>query len=291
MGAVAARLGDLPGALGDTRAFIRFIRDLHGLSLLGDGTSFYRPASRIADGGRVEPTRFLTEGAKTQKTPGGVRILSGARVNASPIGGAEYQALLAESLGDPESLSPVREAVEDGLSWGRVVTSRAAADDDEKPWFCPPRPLEERHFDALRGHLVHAVKAAEKKRSNDLSAELAAFHRRFVRLHPFRCGNQSLAMSVVNHFLRSAHGFGIPHLVLDHLALRLSPVAYERAFRIAVEAWLSRGSSVARYTELADKKRRVYAFVRALSAATTVDDAWSLARANPKDARLAFIAV
>jgi hypothetical protein len=97
-------------------------------------------------------------------------------------------------------------------------------------------------------------------------------------------------MSLVNAVLRTSHGAGIPHLVLDHLALQLSPDAYARAFGIAVASWLiANKSPVERHLELIARKARCFDFLRALGETTNHAAAVALVRARPNDARLAFI--
>ena len=81
----------------------------------------------------------------------------------------------------------------------------------------------------------------------------------------------------MNHVLRRLFDAGIPHLVLDHFALRLTPEAYERAFRRGVGAWLVRDeSSVRRWVELASRKRRAFALLEGIRAAASLDDARAL---------------
>ena len=295
MGAVSEKLSslghgprDLRDAL-DTTRFVGLLRELHVAALVGDGASFYLPASPIAGKGDVDPGQFLERATEIEDTPSGVRIVSGARVNAEPIGGDAYQRLLAAFSGDPESLATSRPLVDDGLPWGRIVTARADGDVGDAAWFCPPRPLEVRHFDSLRDDLVAALVAATADDRTRVVAALARFHQKFVRLHPFRCANQSLAMSFVNHALRRSHGAGIPHLVLDHLALRLSPAAYARVFAVAVEAWCVAGSAVERHAEFASRKRRAFAFLAELARAPSVDDARRFAAAHRDDACLVLL--
>jgi hypothetical protein len=103
-------------------------------------------------------------------------------------------------------------------------------------------------------------------------------------------GNQSVAMGLVNAVLRDAFGAGIPHLVLDHLALRLSLPAYEGAFARAVRCWLLVDESpVRRALELAGRRRRVFAFLEALRAARPEEIAGLIA-ARSADAELALLA-
>ncbi|HEX4477719.1 MAG TPA: hypothetical protein VH142_21665 [Polyangiaceae bacterium] len=295
MGAVSEKLSSLGRAprdlreSSDTPTFVALLRELHVAALVGDGASFYLPASPIAGKGAVEPGQLLERATELEDTPSGVRIVAGARVNAEPIGGDAYQRLLAAFSGDPESLATSRHFVDDGLSWGRIVTARADGDDRDAAWFFPPRPLEVRHFDSLRDDLRASLAAAAAGDRRRVVASLARFHQKFVRLHPFRCANQCLAMSFVNHVLRRSHGAGIPHLVLDHLALRLSPAAYAWVFAVAVDAWCVTGSAIERHAEFASKKRRAFAFLAELARVPTFDDARHFAAARSDDARLVLL--
>src|SRR5690606_37922556 len=119
-------------------------------------------------------------------------FLDGPRVNAKLVGGEAYAARLFASLGDEAALAP--RAVCDPIPWGEIVIARSERDAGFGPWFCPPRPITEAHLEAL----FDAWRAGD----------WAGFHWRFVRLHPFRCGNQSLAMGLVNARLP----VGLPHL-------------------------------------------------------------------------------
>jgi hypothetical protein len=282
--------GVLDAALAELPLFVRFLRELNAVTLLGgDGRSFYRPASPVVgkEGAALVPGALWTTPSVTEETNDGVRFVSGPRVSASLIGGARYQALLARSLGDEESLLSARELAEEGMSWGRVVTARADADPASAPWFCPPRPFGEGHFDAVRRALSAAREAAGSGRPAAVIRQAARVHWRLIRLHPFMSGNQSVAMGLVNGVLRAELGAGIPHLVLDHLALRLSLPAYEQAFARAVTAWLlPEANPVHRTLELALRRQRVFRFLEALRDANDDD---SVLRAHPDEAKLALL--
>jgi hypothetical protein len=292
MGDIAERVSDLRENP-PTSEFIRQLRELNALALVGAaGTSFYLPASPVAGKRSVEPGELWTAAAVVEpRESGPFRFVSGPRVNASLIGGAHYHALIAHALGDPEAAKPSRDFVDpSGLRWGRIVVARADHDDEARAWFCPPRPIDVAHFDALRAAFSDALGAAAGHDAEATLRSLALFHQRFVRLHPFRAANQCVAMSLVNHVLRRSHGAGIPHLVLDHLALRFSSDAYARAFASAVDGWLIAGKSpVERYMELIARKERCFAFLRELGNATDLDGARSLVAARSGDAQLALV--
>jgi hypothetical protein len=120
---------------------------------------------------------------------------------------------------------------------------------------------------------------------------LAAFHQQFVRLHPFHCGNQSLAMNLVNRVVSHALGAGMPHLFLDHLALRLSPDAYAQVFRRAAAAYVDPQPNLAvRYLRLASNRTRTFALLRQFEGVSTLEQASALTRADAPSARLLLLA-
>ena len=291
MGAVRACSDALFEALGDDATFERELRKLHVIALMGvDLQNYYQPASPISSG-RAAPGRLMRTPVELVESREATVFVSGPRVNAAPVGGAHYLTLLYASLDEPEAALQRRFVDETGLDWGRVVTARAAEDASPGDWFCPPRPLLADHFRALRGSLERAQRAGAADRSACVRA-LAAFHRDFVRLHPFHCGNQSLAMNLVNRVARAAFGAGLPHLLLDHLAFRLSPEAYARVFARAIEAYVDpQPTPAARYLRLASNRTRTFALVRQLAAAPSLDGARDLVRADPVAAKLLLLDV
>jgi hypothetical protein len=121
---------------------------------------------------------------------------------------------------------------------------------------------------------------------------LACFHQRFIRLHPFRCANQCLAMNLVNLVLNLSYGAGMPHQVLDHFALRLSEAAYERLFATAVEHYLLPDAGpLERYQELGRRKRGAYAFIAKVAGCRSLPEALELVQSAPAEARLALFPV
>lgn len=278
--ALDQRLGSVAGALAE-------LRRLHAVSLLGAETPcFYRPASPVAGKG-VRPGELWVESTVTAPGPQGVRFVSGPRVNAAFLGGEHYTTLLCESVGDPEAPGDRVHRCADGLEWGRVLFGSADHDAEPRPWFCPPRPLDAAHFESLFGSLARALAPGERE-DEQLSA-LAAFHQKYVRLHPFRASNQGLAMNLVNRALSRTRGAGIPHLLLDHLALRLSESAYARAFRRAVGAWTVGGAPAARLAALNERKRGFFELVHALARAGSAEAARALVSASPQAARAALL--
>jgi len=282
MASVRALVPRLFERLGDARAALEELRRLHAVALLGeDETSFYRPASPIAKKG-IAPSRLWLASSRTVETSEGTRFVEGPRVGARFLGGERYGRLLAELAGD---LSATNEHLAhrdaSGLDWGRVVVARADGDAEAAPWFCPPRPLTGAHFESLFESLA--------------SGAVADFHQKFMRLHPFRAANQSIAMSVVNAALaRGTHAkpsanAGIPHLILDHLAFRLAPDAYRRVFALALREWAVQGPPAERLRAYAERKRRYYEFVERLARARDGAEARAVAHDTPDEARIALL--
>jgi hypothetical protein len=273
---------DMPG-------FTRWLRRLHVVLLMGKGLErFYRPASRITAQG-VRPGALYPTATVTRESANGTLFLSGPRVGVALVGGEHYHALLCAD--DPEALANERTLLdEDGIPWGRVVTGRALDDSREAPWFCPPRPILPEHFAKLFAAYAAARQAADSGALQELSEQLARFHHRFVRLHPFRCANQSLSMNLVNSLLSRAYAAGMPHLLLDQLALRLSEPAYVRLFARAVGTHVLRGEPAQRWAALRQQKSRAYALIERLKAATDQADAERLVQNDPDGARAALLA-
>jgi hypothetical protein len=290
MAAVRAASEALFARLDDDEAFARELRKLHVMLLLGeDLQSYYQPASPISSG-RAAPGRIMLTGAEVLDAPDGALFISGPRVSAPQLGGDSHSELLYRSLGEPEAALQRRFQSDAGLDWGRLVTARAPTDTASAPWYCPPRPVRREHWLALRTSLAAAERAARASDRASTVEALASFHQNFVRLHPFHCGNQSLAMNLVNGVLCRALGAGMPHLMLDHLAFRLSPVAYARVFRRAVDAYVEPApNAAARFRELASNRRRAFDLARQLDAARTLEEAEALSRADAASARLLLL--
>jgi hypothetical protein len=210
----------------------------------------------------------------------------GPRVNASLIGGEAYHRAVYLDVGDPDACRGKRELLHDGVAWGRVLTIRSEREAQPRPWFLPPRPILDAHFDFLRTALARAVDCAQASDAGGTVRSIANFHQAFVRLHPFHCANQSIAMNLVNALLRQVHGAGIPHFILDHMALRASMQAYEEIFSRAVSAWLvSDGYSTRRLAALSDRKKRVLSLIERSKS----EDLGALISADPDAARWALI--
>jgi hypothetical protein len=239
-----------------TDDLVHLLRELHVIALMGESlSSFYRPPSPAADD-LVGPGNFYTDAPRTIETERGTLYLDGPRVNVSFVGGEAYHRALYASVDDGEAGAPARQFIEAGLDWGRVVTARSERETEPKPWFLPPRPLTIEHFDSLYAEIERAFG------KGDVGA-MARLHQKLVRLHPFRCANQSIAMNLVNAALTRTHGAGMPHFILDQLALRLRKEAYEQVFRRAVRAFaVEETDAKARFAVLADRMKMALRFVR-----------------------------
>jgi hypothetical protein len=290
MSAVRERLPLLDAALGDDQQFLRSLRELHVIALMGDDLqSYYQPASPISSA-RAAPGRLMRSETQVVDTAQGALILQGPRVSAALVGGAVYHQLLYATLRDPEAMRPRPFVSAAGLAWGRLVHARAVSEAVAQDWFCPPRPLRVAHITALRRALRSALDAAANSEHPSCLAALAEFHQSFVRLHPFHCGNQCLAMNIVNRVLGQLRGAGVPHLMLDHLALRLSSSAYREVFRRCVEVYAdAQASAPARYLRLAANRSQSFELTRRLSGAASLEAAEAEVRAEPAAAKLLML--
>ncbi len=316
MADVRERLLQSESALGlGIQRFVELLRELHVVTVMGRNLdSFYRPASPGADR-MVGPGQLLLEAprckkrssardsagqgthngpyhaAHTKSGSGASRyvFLDGPRVNVSLVGGDAWHVAVSSSLGDAEALGAERTFEEDQLSFGRFVLARADKDDRDAPWFLPPRPILDAHFDWLLTHYLTAWRAADSERETAI-AHLARFHQGFVRLHPFHCANQSLAMNMVNAVLARAVGGGIPHLLLDVFALRLSADAYEKLFRRAVRSYVIVDRSAAHRLEtLLRRHARASALIQKLHEASGPADVTARIDADREGASWALV--
>jgi hypothetical protein len=290
MAAVRATAEREVDAVADVADFVRLLRRLHVLALLGeDLRTFYRPSSRITRRG-VQPGRLYTVPARVLHTEHGTLLLEGPRVGITTAGGHLYHQAVYEAAGDSAALSPARALVDAaGLPWGEAVTGRALDEREDKAWFCPPRPIRPEHWSAIHAAFRAALDAAATGDFERCIEALSRFHHRFVRLHPFRCANQSLVMNLVNLVLARVRGAGIPHLLLDQFALRLEESAHVRLFRLAVETHCIGGRPEERWSILAERKARAYALIERFQQARDTAAARQLVAQDPEAARYALI--
>jgi hypothetical protein len=291
MGSVRRRLVTFGGApLDDDEHFSTWLRELHVIALMGeDLQSYYQPSSPISSG-RAAPGRLMHTPTRTVETGLGTLILSGPRVNAAQLGGAAYHEALYASVDEPEAAGPRDFLDADGLGWGRLVHGQASNDPLAKAWFCPPRPLRAAHFASLRGALRRALEALDAADAGRCLASLAAFHQRFVRLHPFHCGNQCLAMLIANRILGDLLGAGMPHLMLDHLALCLSDAPYARIFARCARTYIDpQPSAAARYLRLAASRSKMFNLTRRLADLRSRQEAEEIIVQHGTEARLLLL--
>lgn len=273
----------------------QLLLELHTLLLTGEPepggrSSFYLPASAL---GRKRPTpgQFYEEETGLERRGAELLLTRGARVSVPLLGGAHYWQLLAESVSDEGALSE-RRLSSGPLQLGQVVLARSEQEPQSRPWFLPPRPLEIGHFDALAARWQGACAALGRGDGPALLAELAAFHYWFVRLHPLPSGNQSLAMSFVNLALQRWRGVGIPHLLLDQLALRFELAAYRQLFARAVSAWDAPWPSPAdRLRQLIRHRSELNELVSELAKAPTLLEARALLPERSHAGRLALLSL
>jgi hypothetical protein len=292
--AVRRRLSELelPRSSDELRALLL---DLHELLLMGEAdaesrSSFYLPASKLSRK-RPMPGSFYEVPSGVERRGSETILTGGARVNVRLLGGDHYWQLLAESVDDSGALADERQVSMGELDWGQVVRGRAADEKESRPWFLPPRPLEEAHFDDL---LTELRVAAAAESACDVPAALralAAFHYRFVRLHPLPSGNQSLSMSFVNAALRRLLGIGIPHLLLDQMALRFTLPAYQKLFLRAARAWAPWPNvpKAEQLRHLIRMRGELNEFVSQLGRATSLVEARARLLDDPRGATLALL--
>ena len=278
------------GRLDDAASFVQLLRELHVLGLMGPSLqSFYKPQSPVSDR-VVAPGALYRDPPRLLRTPSGVVFLDGPRVNAKLLGGVGYQRALGRELGDPGALDAERALTLGGLDFGGVVTARSERDAEAGPWFCPPRPLTDAHFELLRSELRTAWTVAANGDREQTTRSLGRFHYAFVRAHPFHCANQSLCMNLVNAVLCRSHGAGIPHLVLDHLALRFTPDAYERVFRRAVAVYAQAEADPGRrLASLALPQQRYFSLLERMAANDSEAEIDRLCASEPEAARAALL--
>lgn len=268
--------------------WLRELRQLHIMALMGaSARSYYRPQSPL--GGRdARPGAFYTTPTRSIRHAEVTLLLDGPRVSAPQIGGRTYHALLSASLEDHDATLPDRVLIDDvGTHWGSLCLGFARNDAAPAPWFCPPRPVTSSHWEHLWVAFSTSLRA---KSAHDALISLADFHWHFIRLHPFRCANQSLGMNVVNAMLLRHEVSGIPHFLLDQCCLRFSRKAYRTLFCRAVrQLGMAAGSTLERWRSLGELRARVDRFVGRIGDCSREQEAIDLVAREPDNARAALL--
>jgi hypothetical protein len=281
------------GAPSSTAELRQLLLELHELMLTGDAdadsrSSFYLPASLL---GRKRPTpgSFYEVPTGLERRGSDWILTSGARVSVPLLGGAHYWELLSESVSDAAALGE-RELLDGGVPLGQVRIARAEDEARARSWFLPPRPLAEAHFEGLLTALREAQVAEAARDLPGALAALGAFHYRFVRVHPLPSANQSVSMSFVNAALSRLLGVGMPHLLLDQLALRFELSAYQRLFARAARAWCAPWPNASeRLRQLVRMTKMLNDLVSAVAGAATLIEARALLPSMSHAAELALL--
>jgi hypothetical protein len=286
-GALSGAVERLLAQSRSSSSFVDWLRGLHVHLLLGtDLQTFYCPASPVARR-RVEPGALFTVGTRTLKTDFGEFILDGPRVNATAIGGPRYNRLVDRSIGVEQAVGDSREFGASATNWGRLVQARARGETELRTWYLPPRPLSDSHWEALFESWNAALAAPGL---SDAVDHLGRFHWCFVHLHPFSCANQSLAFALVNWALKRFTSSGIPHLILDQLALRHDCAEYVRLFARAVGNWTTgEAEPAARHMARVRKRQALDEFIAQLAATAGDAEADAVSSRHPQSACLALL--
>jgi hypothetical protein len=275
----------------DVTSFIQGLEALHVLALIGrSGRSFYRPSSPIVGKSGARAGTLYDVPTRTVRDLELTLFIDGPRVSSPFVGGRRYHEMLYRSLDDPGALDREREIRDEhALAWGQVAFGLARTDDDASHWFIPPRPLCHAHLEGLCS-AFNAALAESRLGTASPTTHLAAFHWAFIRLHPFACANQSIAMNLVNALLKLRGRLPVPHLILDQLALRLTRAAHALAFERAVNGWtMSPPASVPRAIHLMQQRAVMDRLLSQLDQAPSLVEAEKIAQNDPSGARLLLL--
>lgn len=270
--------------------FAEALRELHLLALVGASKrSFYRPSSPIVAKTGARPGAYYDVPTRTIRELDRTLFVDGPRVSVPETGGATYHHLLGRSLDDAVESQLERTVTVENVPFGRVTFGQARTDLGPSHWYIPPRPLLPEHLTRLSESHERAYATTSDASARYLDA-IAQFHYRWVRVHPFTCANQSLAMNLVNAMLKSRGHAEVPHLLLDHLALRLTESAYVRLFRRFIHHWSLDDVPVAmRHAHLMKQRSKLDSFVARLVPNMPHAQAESLCEAEPDAAGIALL--
>ncbi|MEN9601614.1 MAG: hypothetical protein RIS56_1220 [Verrucomicrobiota bacterium] len=225
---VRAYLDFLPEALKAERDFLRYLRKLHVVSLMGSQLeSLYLPDSarrQVSANRYCGPGEFRRDG------------LMDCVVN-----NVWHARLFEEGLGmGPVRLENAPSVGADGIVLGETRwTWKGPKINRGLHVFSPFPTLRLLHFKLLLQSCREAVEQLSSGTSGDL-AKLAEFFRVWICLHPFAYGNMGLGMNIVNWALRRSRGGYVPHAMLDGWAHRLNQAQFERLFCRYVDRYLIR---------------------------------------------------
>jgi hypothetical protein len=146
------------------------------------------------------------------------------------------------------------------------------------------------HWDTLFRAWTSTLDAIERRDTAAGAEHLGRFHWCFVHLHPFTCANQSLAFAMVNWALNHLIQSGIPHLILDQLALRHDCADYVRLFARALANWgTNEAEPSVRHMSRVRKKQALEEFIEQLTQATDNAIVQDILERSVKSARLALL--
>jgi len=274
----------------DASSFTAWLRGIHATLLLGeDLRTFYCPASPIARL-RAAPGTLYHHSTETVSTDLGTFIVKGPRVKVSQVGGERYHAMVHQSLEARFPAPNWHQVVDNGVPWGSIIRARSRLESTACDWFLPPRPMLDAHWDGLHSAWAKAMAATTAADEVTCVRQLARFHWSFVHLHPFACANQSLAFGLVNALLNQVKSCGIPHLVLDHMALRLDCESYVRLFTRAARYWTTiKSDALLQHKDRMQKRQALDTFVTRLDTAKDDAGARAIVEQDPQGAQLALL--
>jgi hypothetical protein len=228
---VRGELSLFRSALSDNETFLRFLRTLHVVYLMGNRLdSYYVPESFNP---RFDPTLG----------PGQIRQPNNSGHCVFPENwGTTYIMLLGRDLNDPFWISqnqPIRDA--DGLLWGwsgYYWEQHSKSHFKRRHAFHPAQYILRAHLDKMRAASQSCLDAIDNTDKAAGLRSIARLLQSFVCIHPFNCGNMGLIMNIVNWMLRALLGGYLNHLNLDAAAQCLGPTAFEAYFLRVVDTLL-----------------------------------------------------
>lgn len=178
---------------------------------------------------------------------------------------------------------------DNNIHWGTLATY--LKDGQKVDYFRSPRPLIDAHFDSLRLDILRALEKGDSAdgdigRFARVAWAAADFHQKFVRLHPFGCINQSLAMNIVNYMLKTQLNLVLPHLNLDFCALEFSQHDYRQYFCNILNVFGVKPDSSDAYKKTQDKALQTQRAFHGLQSVQGLSAAVAELKGRPDVARL-----